>query len=110
MHSVADRGKQRRAQNLVYEFAHSGRILLSTQVVQGFYVGGLRKLALPRRKVQEMAATLMELPLVVVGPAHIVAAMQFEGRYHISLWDALIVAAAESGGADVVYTEDLNDG
>jgi predicted nucleic acid-binding protein len=36
--------------------------------------------------------------------------LEFEERYQISFWDALILAAAESGGAGVVYTEDLNHG
>ena len=38
------------------------------------------------------------------------APREFEERYQISFWDALILAAAESGGAGVVYTEDLNHG
>jgi predicted nucleic acid-binding protein len=36
--------------------------------------------------------------------------MQNEERHKVSFWDALILAAAESGGAEVLYTEDLNDG
>jgi predicted nucleic acid-binding protein len=38
------------------------------------------------------------------------SAIQNEERYQISFWDALILAAADSGGAEVLYTEDLNDG
>jgi predicted nucleic acid-binding protein len=37
-------------------------------------------------------------------------AMAIEERYRISFWDALILAAAEAGGARTVYTEDLADG
>ncbi len=36
--------------------------------------------------------------------------MDHELRYQISFWDSLILAAAEAGGAEVLYTEDLNDG
>jgi predicted nucleic acid-binding protein len=39
----------------------------------------------------------------------IVAALENELRYGISFWDALIIAAAESGYAEILYTEDLND-
>jgi predicted nucleic acid-binding protein len=53
---------------------------------------------------------LLDLPLVIVGPAHILTAIRTEERYIISFWDALILAAAESGGAEILYTEDLNDG
>jgi predicted nucleic acid-binding protein len=83
---------------------------VSTQVVQEFYSAGSRKLGMPRRELQEAAAALLDLPLVIVGPAHILAAIRSEERYLISFWDALILAAAESGGAEVLYTEDLNDG
>jgi predicted nucleic acid-binding protein len=45
-----------------------------------------------------------------VGAGHILGAIQMEERYQISFWDALILTAAESAKAEVVYTEDLNDG
>jgi predicted nucleic acid-binding protein len=31
-------------------------------------------------------------------------------RYQISYWDGAILAAAQEGGADILYTEDLNNG
>jgi len=37
-------------------------------------------------------------------------ALDFEVRYHISLWDALILLAAHASGVDVRYSEDLSDG
>jgi predicted nucleic acid-binding protein len=36
--------------------------------------------------------------------------MDNELRYQISFWDGLILAAAEAGGAEVLYTEDLSHG
>jgi len=108
MYSKAEPAKQARAQDL---FARSiGHILLSTQVVQEFYVAASRKLGLSRRRVQQAVAALLDLPLVTIGPRQIVSAISKEESYKISFWDALILAAAESGGADIVYTEDLNDG
>jgi predicted nucleic acid-binding protein len=95
---------------LFQECASSGRILLSTQVVQEFYVAGVRKLGLPRQELRDAALALLELPLVKVSESHIVQALRNEELYGISFWDALIVAAAESGGAGVLYTEDLSDG
>jgi predicted nucleic acid-binding protein len=110
MYGGADRGKQACAQELFREWAASGRILLSTQVVQEFYAAGSRKLGMPRRELREAVAALLDLPLVLVGRAEIASAIQAEERYMLSFWDALIVAAAESGGADVLFTEDLNHG
>jgi predicted nucleic acid-binding protein len=110
MYSSADRSKQGRAQELVREHSLSGGMLLSTQVVQEFYAAGSRKLGMPRRELQQATAALLDLPLVLIGPSHITAAIQMEERYNISFWDSLIVAAAESGDAEILYTEDLNDG
>jgi predicted nucleic acid-binding protein len=56
------------------------------------------------------AAALLDCPLVVIGASHILSAIQNEERHQVSFWDAVILAAAESGGAEVLYTEDLNDG
>jgi predicted nucleic acid-binding protein len=110
MYSGADARKQLQAKTVFQRHARSGQILVSTQVVQEFYAAGSRKLDMPARELREVVAALLDLPLVVVGPAQIISAIQTEGRYQISFWDALIVAAAESGGAEVLYTEDLNDG
>ena len=105
-----DSGKRSRARQLFSDHAQTGQILISTQVVQEFYVAGSRKLGMPRRELRAATAALLHLPLVVSGPAHVAAAIENEEQYRISFWDALILAAAASGGAKTVYTEDLNDG
>lgn len=110
MHTTADMRKQKRARQLFEEFGEAGRILLSTQVIQEFFAAGVHKLALPGRHVREIASAFLELPLVVVGPEHIRRAMADQERFGISFWDALILAAAEAGGAEVLLTEDLSDG
>jgi predicted nucleic acid-binding protein len=85
-------------------------MLLSTQVVQEFYAAGSRKLGMPHRELRDTTAALLDSPLIIVCRSHITAAIQNEERYRISFWDALILAAAESGGAGILYTEELNDG
>jgi predicted nucleic acid-binding protein len=110
IYSDADPDKRKRARDLYREQALSGALLVSTQVVQEFYTAATRKLALPRPTVRALTEALSELPLVIVTPAHIRSAMDHELRYQISFWDGLILAAAEAGGAEVLYTEDLNDG
>jgi len=110
MYGGADSAKQKRAMELFRQSARHGQMLVSTQVVQEFYAAGSRKLKMPRRELREVVAALLECPLVTVGPEEITAAIHTEDRYGIPFWDALILAAAESGGAELVYTEDLNDG
>ena len=102
--------KRRRATELFAECAKKARIIVSAQVVQEFYAAGSRKLKIPHAPLREATAALLDLPLVVLGPSHITAAMQNETRYEVSFWDALILAAAQSEDAQLLYTEDLNDG
>ena len=40
-------------------------------------------------------------------PASILGALDIEARYKTSFWDALILQAAETAGATVLYSEDL---
>ena len=101
LYSDADLRKHVLAQELYSEYAFAGRDLLSTQVVQEFFVAGLKKLALTRDRIRQIATAFLMLPLVIVGPSQIQAAMETADRYQISFWDALILAAAEAGGADV---------
>ena len=48
--------------------------------------------------------------IVVNTSESVLMALDIEGRYNISFWDALIVQAAGSCGAEVLYSEDLADG
>ena len=110
IYSDTEPDKQKRARELYREQALSGAILISTQVIQEFHVAAIRKLVMPRPTVHALTEALFELPLVIVTPTHIRSAMDNELRYQISFWDGLILAAAEAGSAEVLYTEDLNDG
>jgi predicted nucleic acid-binding protein len=53
---------------------------------------------------------LSELNIVTIQLTHILRAMDLERRFQVAFWDALILAAAETCGADVLYTEDLTHG
>jgi predicted nucleic acid-binding protein len=106
----SDAGKRAIAAALLREHEAEERILVSTQVIQEFYAAGARKLAMAPDKLRHATVALFEWPLVIISPGHIMAAMEMRDRYQISFWDGLILAAAESGGAEILYTEDLNDG
>jgi len=86
--------------------------VLSTQVLQELCISLRRKVARPlsaegTRKVIEDYATWE----VVVNTAEaVLLALDVEARYGLSFWDALIVQAAASCGAEVLYSENLPDG
>jgi predicted nucleic acid-binding protein len=105
-----DSRKQAQARSLFVEFARARNLLLSTQVVQEFYAAGSKKLGIPRERLRRSALYFLKLPLVIIGPPQIARALENEDLYGISFWDALILAAAEAGGAELLYTEDLDHG
>lgn len=104
--------KQRRAQQLFERVAYAGEALLSTQVLQEFYVAVTRKLSKPLapelayRVVQDLAL----LPLVQIDSQLVLGAIERSQREQLAYWDALIVQAAVEGGADMLFSEGLQHG
>ena len=104
--------KKARAQEVFEREAETGRAALSTQVLQEFYVNVTRKLRtpLPIEVAEERVRDFSGRPLVLVGAPLILAAIARSRRLGFSFWDALILEAALSAGADRLLTEDLQHG
>lgn len=104
--------KKAQAQALLEKETENGRILVSTQVLQEFYVTVTRKLELPLspEKAEEVVSQFMVFPLVEINSSHILKAIRKSINLQFSFWDALIIEAAISGGASILYTEDLQHG
>jgi len=85
---------------------------LSAQVLQEFYVVATRKAEVPLTPAAALdwIEQLEAFPCADVSPALVKLGAVMAERYHISYWDGAILAAAESLGAPVVYTEDLSHG
>ncbi|MGH8523907.1 MAG: PIN domain-containing protein [Gammaproteobacteria bacterium] len=90
----------------------SGLLILSTQVLQEFYVVVTRKLARPLAlEVAELAVRdFATLPVRQVTPALILLAIRRSIESRLSFWDALMVETAIDAGATIILTEDLQDG
>ncbi len=85
--------------------------ILSTQVLQEFYVNVTRKIATPLPKSSARAVVeSYTLWCIVTTPEEISAAFRIEDQAGIGFWDALIVATAHKAGAVRILSEDLNPG
>jgi predicted nucleic acid-binding protein len=86
--------------------------VISTQVLQEFYVNATRKIPspLPRAVARQIVRTYATWQTESVGPLEIQAASELEEHYRLSFWDALIVAAAVKGGASRILTEHMSPG
>jgi predicted nucleic acid-binding protein len=104
--------KQSRAREILSSRALRGHLILSTQVLQEFYVSVTRKLAVPLEPETAAQAVrgLATLSVVQIDPPLILAAIARSETARLSFWDALIVEAARAGGAAQLYSEDLQDG
>jgi predicted nucleic acid-binding protein len=104
--------KHERARQLLERLWTSGEGVLSTQVLQELCINLRRKIAhpLPVEEIRQIIQDYLSWEIVVNTPASTLLALEIEVRYKMSFGDALILHAAESAGAAVVYSEDLATG
>lgn len=89
-----------------------GPLVLSTQVLQEFFVTVTRKLPtpLPPAEARAAVADLANHDVVLIDPPMILAAATLSEEEHLAFWDALIVQAALAAGCSNLLSEDLQDG
>ncbi len=111
-HDASAGEKHERARALIEELWRDRSGAVSTQVLQELCVNLRRKArrSLDTKATRDVVADYLTWHVVVNGGASILEALELEERYQISFWDALVVGAAQTCGADVLYSEDLSDG
>lgn len=111
-HDRAAGQKHTRARQLIERLWTSGEGVLSTQVIQELCINLRRKLAhpLPVVEIHALVQDYLSWEIVINSPDSSLWALEIEQRYKVSFWDALILHAAESAGASVVYSEDFSSG
>ena len=100
------------ARKVISELWESRLGLLSTQVLQEFYLTLTRKLPIPLDKptTRRILKNYFSWEVVINDPPVILQASEIEETHKISFWDALIVSAAFSKNAATILTENLNHG
>src|SRR4051812_38715157 len=86
--------KQRRSRQVIAALAASGSGVVSTQVLQEFYVTATRKLGVAPLAAKAVLQTFSVFEVVQTSPALIEDAIDCSVLNQISFWDALIIAAA----------------
>lgn len=104
--------KRDRARQLFDREGSSGRLVLSTQVLQELYVTLTRKLKEPVPPPEALGVVkhLTTFPVVQIDPELITEGILFSHAHKVSFWDALIVQAAIKSRCTTLFTEDLQDG
>lgn len=112
MFDTAEPAKAENARSLFLSAHTKDEIVLSTQVLQEFFVNVTRKLQspLPYREALSLLHEYSHLRIVRIEPETIIQAASRAETAMLSFWDALIVEAALDAGAQRLYTEDLQHG
>ena len=112
LYTLDQNDKERRAQArmILRRVIEDDNPVISTQILQEFYVGGTSKLGVDPLLAKSIVHSFENMEVVQVDPHLIGEAIDVSILNQISFWDALVVAAAESAKCSTLYSEDLNPG
>ncbi|MCF8354169.1 MAG: PIN domain-containing protein [Melioribacteraceae bacterium] len=106
----ADRKKRKIARDLLREIIHLKSGVLSTQVLQEFYVASTRKLNAKPKISKEIINSFTLFEIVEINLSMINDAIDLSVSHKLSFWDSLIVISASYANCSTIVTEDLNHG
>jgi predicted nucleic acid-binding protein len=106
----ADAAKKTKCRGLIRSLTVESKGVISTQVMQEFYVAATGKLGADPLLTKDILRSLERFETVVVSPSLIKDAIDCSIINRLSFWDALIIVSAESARCEILWTEDLNHG
>jgi predicted nucleic acid-binding protein len=102
--------KRDKAQRVLREAMAGGHGVLSTQVLQEFFVIATRKLGIDPEVARRKVELLSTLDVVRIELDEILAAIDLHRLHSLSFWDSLIVRCAATAGCSRLLSEDLQHG
>ena len=105
-----DQEKMHRSRSLLKKLKEDPQGVISTQVLQEFYVAVTKKLRVDPMAVKNILNTFENFEIVTISPGIIKDGIDCSILCKISFGDALIVVAAAYAKCDRLWTEDLNHG
>jgi predicted nucleic acid-binding protein len=90
-------------------WASPGQAAISVQVLHEMHVN-LEKHGVPRADAAQIIRDFSQWPVVDNSLELLLAALNEQGRWQLSLWDALILSAARASGAAELISEDFAHG
>jgi predicted nucleic acid-binding protein len=110
VYAVSTVPSERTKTAIAEDLLRAGKIGISGQVLQEFFVTVTRKGPKPLSTDDALDWVEMfeDLPCIPVDPPLVRLGAEIARRYQISYWDGAVLAAAHRLGASILYTEDLN--
>ena len=111
-HDLSAKDRHAKASAVIESLWEAETGVISTQVLQEFYVTVTRKIKNPLKpdEAREIIRNYIAWPVQINDPETTIRASEIEEKNSLSFWDALIVAAALRLQAQKIITEDLNHG
>lgn len=110
-HDISAGEKHKTAISIMENLWDSGLGLISTQVVQEFFVSVTKKIPKPldMKLAKEIISDLLRWDVVTNERDSILEAIEIHVRHKYSFWDSMIIESAIRGGASLLLSEDLSD-
>ncbi|MDJ1180514.1 PIN domain-containing protein [Roseofilum sp. BLCC_M91] len=106
-----DDSEEIRKYNIAVNLTNQEDLVISTQVINEICAVLLKKAKVSEIQIRQIIEELYQGCIVVdIDRNIIVIASDLRMSYSLSFWDSLIVASALAGGADILYSEDMQDG
>lgn len=111
-HDSAAGEKHDKAKSLIAAIWANKSGVISTQVLQEFYVTIRKKVLRPGdgKTARRWLTHYLNWQVIVNDSKAILRAIEIEQRYQLSFWDSMIVQAANESHVTLLYSEDLNHG
>ena len=95
--------------NTITDLWNSGMGVISTQVLQEFFVNVVQKIPKPidKKLAKDIVRDFLKWHVVVNNGDSILDAIDICKKYRYSFWDSMIIEAAIKGGAVFLMSEDL---
>ena len=100
------------ASKIMLDLWNSELGVLSTQVLQEFFVNITQKIPKPLtvKSAKEIINDLLKWEVVINDGESIINAIEIQLRYKYSFWDSMILESAISSGAAILLSEDFSKG
>ena len=105
-----DEQKRDNSRKLLKSLKDTREGVISTQVMQEFYVTATKKLKVDPLFAKEVMHSFEHFEVVMITPEIIKDAIDCGVLNQLSFWNSLIVSAAEHSKCNEIWTEDLNHG
>jgi len=105
-----DQEKRNHARQILRKIVDAHQPVLSTQVIQEFYVVATAKLGADLLGVKNIIHNFHNMEIVNIDLELVEEASDISILSKLSFWDSLIIAAAEKAKCEYIFSEDLNSG